>query len=272
MMQNLYNIIWIGDIMPRTSKNNFSINEDVVTISHPDWDFVATASIRDDYAEEFKSVTWSKKGNYLFNEKLGGYLHIYIMKKWYGEATYEKMKSDNYVVDHMDNDGHNCCIDNLSFLLDNENKAKGLTVDQYSSEKTHMALTLCKDFNTGHYQITIVFNYPAVSKIRTIKSPACIDLAYLLYDIDYPEVINDARTVLYDYRRDYSFDPEKLHHSDFHIEGSYGLPISIEAYDAYIEGKHGHTIFFCNRKAPMLGWKTEEQRQFLHLRGKPISE
>ena len=46
--------------MPRTSKNNFSINEDVVTISHPDWDFVATASIRDDYAEEFKSVTWSK--------------------------------------------------------------------------------------------------------------------------------------------------------------------------------------------------------------------
>ena len=77
---------------------------------------------------------------------------------------------------------------------------------------------------------------------------------------------------LYDYNRDHSFDPEKLHHSDFHIEGSYGLPIPIEVYDAYIEGGDGHTIFFFNRKAPMLGWKTEEQRNFLNLRGKPTAE
>ena len=36
-----------------------------------------------------------------------------------------------------------------------------------------------------------------------------IDLAYLLYDRDYPEVINDARTILYDYKRDFTFEPEK---------------------------------------------------------------
>lgn len=96
-------------------------------------------------------------------------------------------------------------------------------------------------------------------------------MALALYR-DYPEVINDARTILYDYKRDYTFGPEKRHIADYHIEGAYGLPASKEAYDRYIEGGHGHTVFFFNRKAPMLGWKAEEQRRFFHLRGKPISE
>ena len=54
------------------------------------------------------------------------------MRKWYGDDEYEKMKSDGYVVDHMDNDGYNCCIDNLCSLIDDENKAKGMTVDKMS--------------------------------------------------------------------------------------------------------------------------------------------
>ena len=164
------------------------------------------------------------------------------------------MSADGYIIDHMDNNGCNCCIDNLFFLLENENKAKGFTVDQYSEEKTHIALTLCRDFETKHFQITIVFNYPAIAKISTVESPAVIDLAYLLYDRDYPEVINDARTILYDYKRDFTFEPEKLHVADYHIEGAYSLPVSKEAYDRYIEGGYGHTVCFFHKKAPMLGW------------------
>ena len=87
-------------------------------IGHPDWEFVATASVKEEYLTEIQRVTWSQKGRYLYNESLGGYLHIYIMKKWYGDDVYEQMKNDGYVVDHMDNDGHNCCIDNLCFLMD----------------------------------------------------------------------------------------------------------------------------------------------------------
>lgn len=66
--------------MPRESKNTFTISGDQITIAHPDWDFRATATIRDDYAEEIQSVTWSRNGAYLYNAKLGGYLHLYIMK------------------------------------------------------------------------------------------------------------------------------------------------------------------------------------------------
>ena len=71
---------------------------------------------------------------------------------------------------------------------------------------------------------------------------------------------------------DFTFEPEKLDVADYHIEGAYSLPVSKEAYDRCIEGGHGHTVFFFNRKAPMLGWKAEEQRRFFHLRGKPITE
>lgn len=47
--------------MHRSSKNIFSIDGDIISISHPDWDFVAHASVQDNYKEEIQSVTWSKK-------------------------------------------------------------------------------------------------------------------------------------------------------------------------------------------------------------------
>lgn len=255
--------------MPRTSDNIFSIHDSTISISHPDWNFTAYATIRDDYAEELQSVTWSRHGDYLYNKKLGGYLHIYIMKKWYGETQYNQMKADSYVVDHMDNDGYNCRIENLCFLLSDENTAKAMTVDKMSTVKTHIALSLFKDFTSQLIQMTIVFNFPAVAKISTLSSPAVIDLAYLLYDCEYELVLNDARKILYDYRRDCSFEPEKLHDADYHIEGAYSTPYSKEAYDRYIQGGHGHTVFFFNKKAPLENWKVEDQRQFFHLRGTP---
>lgn len=46
-------------------------------------------------------------------------------------------------------------------------------------------------------------------------------------------VINDARAIMYDYRRNYTFAPEVLHAIDYNIEGSYGIPISLECFDEY---------------------------------------
>ena len=168
------------------------------------------------------------------------------------------MYQNGYVIDHMDNNGHNCSIDNLCFLLADENKAKGFTVDKMSEEKTHIALSLYKNFSTELIQITIMFNYPAIAKISKINSPAVIDLVYLLYDREYPEVINDARTILYDYYREHIFEPKKLHYIDYHIEGAYGAPIPIEVYDEYVAGGHGHAICFFNKIAPIRNWQKND--------------
>ena len=71
--------------MPRKSKVKYDPQGEVLYISHPDWDFMATASLRPDYADEIQSVSWSKNGDYLYSSTFECYLHVYIMKKWYGE-------------------------------------------------------------------------------------------------------------------------------------------------------------------------------------------
>lgn len=246
------------------SKNTFEISGGRVIIGHPDWDFIAVASIKDEYADEIQSVTWSKKGEYLYSSKLKMYLHVYIVRKWYGDEIYEKMKAEGCVVDHMDNDGHNCCIDNLSFLPSDENKAKGMTVDKMSADRRYIALSMYKNFETQLFQITIFFNYPAkIVNIENLDKPAVVNLVYLLYDSEYEIVINDARAILYDYRRDYSFDPNRLHFIDYHIEGMYGKAYPLEVYEEYLSGKHGHVVARFIKKASLQGWDKDNKQNFL---------
>lgn len=143
------------------SKNTFSISGDKIYITRPEWNYMACATVRDDYEEEIQNATWGLNNErYLYNQKLG-YLHAYIMKKWYGEEVCQSMKEQDFVIDHMDNNSTNCCIDNLCFLPNAYNKAKGLTFDQENEDKRFIALTITKDFYTKLYQITIKFNYPA---------------------------------------------------------------------------------------------------------------
>lgn len=248
------------------SKNKFSINADSVTISNDKWNSLASATIRDDYAEELMSVTWSKNGEYLYSNKLKTYLHIYIMKKWYGDDIYKEMQEAGCVVDHMDNNGFNCEIDNLAFLLSDENKAKGLTVDKLSKAKTHIALSMLSDFDTGLKQISIAFNYPAKAIISSLEKPAVIELAFLLYKSKYEIVINDARKILYDYYDNYSFDAEKLNFDDYHIEGCYGTQCPIERYNKYILGEHNSPIFFFVKQSKIPNWTLDDNRCFLHIR------
>ena len=88
------------------SNNSFDISGDLVRIHTADGMFHAVASIRDDYRDELMSVTWGKNGKYFYNAKLG-YLHRYIMEKWYTKEILDTMTADNFVVDHMDGDGFN---------------------------------------------------------------------------------------------------------------------------------------------------------------------
>lgn len=253
--------------MGKSIPNTFRIEGNTISITRSDWDFIAVASVKEEYLDEIRSFNWVLNNGYLYCHKISMYLHIYIMRKWYGDKTYEAMKDEGFVVDHMDNNSFNCRIDNLCFLSSDENKAKGMTVDKLSANKTHIALTLYKDFDTQLIQIVVVFNYPAIAKIKNLTAPAVIDLAYLLYDREYEMVLNDARTILYDYHKNGIFEPEMMHDIDYHIEGAYGFPGNKELYDKYIEGNHGHTVFFITKKAPMLNWQKDDQRKFFYLRG-----
>ena len=244
------------------SKNFFDISGNIISITRPEWDFIAQATIRDDYADEIQSVTWGlKNGRYLYNAKLGS-LHSYIMKKWYGDAFCKEMKVKGYVIDHMDNVSSNCCINNLSFLLNSYNKAKGLTFDQENAEKCYIALSLFKDFETQLFQITIVFNYPATLSITGFDKPSLVEIAYLLYDGDYRKVITDAQSILLEYKENYTFSPEKIKAIDYHIEGCTGRVLSPEVYEEYLSGEHGHGVVFFSKKAPLNNWTMDSNEKY----------
>lgn len=247
------------------SKNHFEFYSDHVLISKDGWDFVASATIRDDYKDELMSVTWGLSADrYLYNKKLG-YLHIYIMQKWYGMEEYNEMKKNHFVVDHIDNDSHNCCIENLAFLSEDWNKAKGMTLDKDSQDKRYIALTIYKDFATQLMQITVFFNREArLEEVEGLEKPAVVRLAFLLYDDDYHRVIIDALAILNDYEKEDAFYPNRLHWIDFDIEGYYGSPCSKDIFDRYLNGELGPVALF-QRKSPLRNWTEDNRKEFLYI-------
>lgn len=83
--------------MARNEPNIFTISGDTVSIFRPGWESVAYASIKDDYVEELLSLNWVINNGYLYSSKKKMYLHIYIMRKWYGDEKYEKMLEEGFV-------------------------------------------------------------------------------------------------------------------------------------------------------------------------------
>ena len=188
------------------------------------------------------------------------------MEKWYTKEILDTMTADNFVVDHMDGDGFNCNINNLCFLSRNENVAKGNTLDIECKNTEHIALKMFKDFQTELIQITIFFNYPAKLMLEGLERDAVVELAFLLYDADYRIVINDARSIMLDYRNNYEFIPNKLRFIDYQIEGSYGVAPGIKWFEEYISGKHGHGVALLNRVAPIKNWTKEKKREYISIR------
>lgn len=191
------------------SKNIFSVHGDDIYISKDGWDKIAFTTYREDYYDELTSVTWTKNGEYLYSSKLKKYLHRYIMEKWYGKEMVEYMDTNGFVVDHMNNTGFDCRISNLEFLPNNDNKAKGLTVDkQIELIRNKAAISIFKDFSTGLYQLTLGFNID----VREVKDGLLYPLAAakLLYDGDYREVVSDVWKIILDFNLKGEINTSKL--------------------------------------------------------------
>lgn len=204
--------------MPRNSKNNFEINGDTITISRDGWDKLAFTTYRADYFEELSTHTWGIKNGYLYNQALGGYLHRYIMAKWYGADILDDLTKRDYVIDHLNNDHFDCRISNLEFLKKNRNTAKGQYLDAETPQmRARLALSLFKDFTTGCYQITIGCN-DTIVRTDSDGSKHLINHIKLLYDCDYSLVILDAEAILTEYESKSSFNLNQLHHCDVREE------------------------------------------------------
>lgn len=218
------------------SKNRFEIANGNINILRDDWKKCAQVTYREDYFEELASVTWRENNGYVVNNKLG-YLHRYIMKKWYGEEIFDEMVKRGWVVDHMNNNGFDCRICNLEFLAPNQNIAKRHNLDiEAEEQRHHIALNLFKDFSTGLYQISIVFNDNVYLSNGIEKIGQPINSIFLLYDCDYRLVINDAEQILLEYKTNRKFRLDKLNYIDIKYALSTFIDLSEQEFEEVING------------------------------------
>lgn len=219
-----------------TSKNKFEIVNGNVHISREGWKRIAEVTYHEDYYEELTSVTWTEVNGYIKNAKYG-YLHRYMMEKWYGKELLEEMTRRGWVVDHMNNNGHDCRICNLEFLSSRHNVAKGQTLDVESEEmKYHLALNMFKDFSTGLYQISIGFNDDIYLWDIEKGERRLINSLYLLYDCDYRLVINDAEQILLEYQTEKKFSLANLKFIDYKCEYPPEIEFTEQELDEIVNG------------------------------------
>lgn len=191
------------------SKNKIEICGEDIHIFKDKWEKLAFTTYRKDYYDELSNVTWTKNGEYLYSSKLRKYLHRYIMEKWYGLEMLEYMDANHFVVDHMNNDGFDCRVSNLEFLPNDENKAKGLTVDkQIEQIRNKVAISIFKDFTTGLYQLTLGFNIEVGEYKDGYIYP--VTAIKFLYNRDYREVVTDVRKIILEFNLHGKITPSKL--------------------------------------------------------------
>lgn len=247
------------------SQNTFTRYGDEIHIYREGWNAVAFTTYREDYYDELTSATWRENNGYLVNGRLG-YLHRYIMGKWYGDEMLTTMTQSGWVVDHMNNNSFDCRISNLEFLPTRHNVAKGQTVDVEAAEmRHHLALTLCKDFSTGYYQMHLGCNDQIILLDSNAGPSRPLAKLKFLYNCDYRIVINDARDILLNYELSNKVNIGKLHFIDWKAEFFEDIVLTEEENGRSIierDGKYylviGNNIWF-HSSAVETGWVPTEK-------------
>lgn len=133
---------------------------------------------------------------YIQCSSLNKSLHQIVIDFYYGEDIRKEMYNKKFIIEHHDNNGFNCSIENLSFLSKKRNTSKGLVYDiERVNSLDNVAINIFKDFETQNYQITLGFNtlYNLVTGNGEEISLASM---FLVYDDNFKIVINDATNIL----------------------------------------------------------------------------
>ena len=220
------------------SLNHFEIVNNDIHISREGWKRIAETTYRKDYYDELTSVTWTRARGYLKNGKLG-FLHRYIMEKWYGKDVLDKMTKDGWIVDHINNDGMDCRITNLEFLKKRYNTAKGQSFDvDKKNAQYDLVLNLFKDFNTGFYQMSLIFNKPAIHLIDPDGNIIDPIVMSFLYKSEYMVALLEAEKILSTYDSNGTIDLSHMSYCDVKIKKAEHIKLTEqEKYEIENEGR-----------------------------------
>lgn len=186
-----------------------------ITINRPTFKCLASVTYTEELYNMVASTTWTKVTSetgkeYLKSAKYG-LLHQLVIRYFYGDDVLIEAYKNDYVIDHLDNNGYECTYENLTLIPKKENSAKGLTYDIERAESIRkFAINITKDFDTMEFQISLAFNQPANIKIEEEDVP--LVRLYLRYGTDYRTTFIDARSILNDLNEKGSLDFVNLRH------------------------------------------------------------
>lgn len=176
-------------------------DEEIITISRPKFKCPAFVTYTEELFKQISSVTWivarSKTGKEYLKSSKYGLLHQLVVNYFYGADVLKEAYANDYVIDHLDNNGYDCTYENLALIPKKENTAKGLTYDiEREQSLENFSINITKDFNTQEFQISIYFNKTSDIVIKNERIP--LVTLYLRYGTDYKTAFIDARSILND--------------------------------------------------------------------------
>lgn len=133
-----------------------------------------------------------EKYKYPYSNEYNKGLHQISFDSYFGENIRTDAYSKNYIIEHLDNDGFNCCISNLFLLKKIKNTYKGWHFDKVVEEAKYIAaMTIFHVIENRTFQITIAFNETYENNSGEVLSKVC-----LLYPYDYEIVLQDAEQII----------------------------------------------------------------------------
>jgi len=130
---------------------------------------------------------------YPYSNKYKKYLHQMIFDYYFGENIRKKLYEEDYIIEHLDNNGFNNRISNLFALKQIKNTYKGWHLDKIiRKSKPIIALRIYHMIDNKTFQITIGLNTVFASDEQDVS----ISTIKLLYEYDYEVVLQDAELLI----------------------------------------------------------------------------
>ncbi len=191
-----------------------------ITISRPCFKRLAFSTYTEELYKQISSVTWSVAKSetgkeYLTSSKLG-MMHQLVVAHFYGKEVLEEAYANNYVIDHLDNNGFENIYENLALIPRKENSAKGLTYDIERKEVMRkFVINITKDMGTEEFQVSVIFNIPFNLISRVDNSMVPLHVLYFRYGTDYKTAFIEARGILNDLDANGTIDFGNLRYKDY---------------------------------------------------------
>ncbi len=232
--------------MPRKTKYNIELRRGHGSIDFILKDFQTMAYTEDEEGlwEIISSQKWTIQlkedgmPRYLYSNTCKKTLYQVVIDYYFGEDVRKKATKNNMVIEHLNNNGLDCCISNLYFLHKIKNTYKGNYFDKYTKESLPIfALRVFHIIKNGTFQITIGFT--ADAHMYNYKSKPISSIKFLYKGIEYWNVIQDAETMIDELleKGRLSFNNSLYRYKDCRVEfGEYFTYTEEEAKEGILPG------------------------------------